>query len=897
MNFIKKYCAYLMLFFAISANAQDLRALGKKIVNSNGDEVLLKGVGLGGWMLQEGYMMNSSGIADTQHEFINKLNALIGVDKTNEFYTNWRKNFVTKQDVDSIAKWGFNSIRLPMHYNLFTLPIEDEPIQGENTWINTGFEMVDELLTWCEANQIYLILDLHAAPGGQGKDAAISDYDDSKPSLWESELNKSKTVALWGKLAERYSDKEWIGGYDLINEVNWDLGTNVLRNLYVRITNEIRKVDTNHIIFIEGNWFANDFSGLTPPWDSNIVYSFHKYWTYNDTASIQWVLDLRNQHNVPLWCGESGENSNVWYKEAINLFEDNNIGWAWWPWKRIQTTVSPFSVNSNANYEAILKYWKGEGAKPSEANAIQGLTQLTTDLLLDNNVYYKDVVDAQLRQPQDETHIPYKDHTIPGVIYLSDYDLGTNGIAYNDLDYGNYSLSTGEYQPWNSGWNYRNDGVDIQTNTDAINSNGYHIGYIQNNEWLKYTVTIEETGFYNFNFRYAATQSGGKVEFFLDNVDIAGSVSLGNSGGWNNFVNHSVTNSYLEAGNHVLKVKINGSTSFNMSSIEFSKSTNTPNFKVLSAATNDDEKSIKIVLNHPLNDQFLTSDLFEIKINNEFRAINSIAIDAHNKRQIIIKLEDCLFYQDEIKVSYKTAVITSTYGITLNTFENLFVDNNLITRALIPGKIESEDFTNQVGLQTENTSDIGAGQNIGYTDIGDYAEYLIYISKSGNYNLNVRTASQSESGKIEFELANNNETQSIPTIDLPVTGGWQSWKTTTSQTVLNVGIYTLKMKILNGGFNMNWLEFEFVSGLNIAEATSDHATIFPNPILNDFSIELNNDQTIKKIKIFDTNGRLVRKLKPKTKNGVYSLSNLKSGIYTLTIEVDKGCFQKQLIKK
>ena len=237
---MKKYIICIIFFFALSLNGQNLRTLGKKIINSDSEEVLLKGVGLGGWMLQEGYMMNSSGAADTQHEFMERLTALVGAESTAEFYTNWRNNFVTKQDVDSIAKFGYNSIRLPMHYNLFTLPIEEEPVEGENTWLTLGFEMVDALLTWCESNEIYLILDLHAAPGGQGKDAAISDYDDSKPSLWESEQNKSKTVALWGKLAERYKDKEWIGGYDLLNEVNWPLGDRVLRDLYVRITNEIR---------------------------------------------------------------------------------------------------------------------------------------------------------------------------------------------------------------------------------------------------------------------------------------------------------------------------------------------------------------------------------------------------------------------------------------------------------------------------------------------------------------------------------------------------------------------------------------------------------------------------------------------------------------------------------
>ena len=83
---MKKYLIHVFLVFVVSANSQGLRTLGKKIINSNGDPVLLKGVGLGGWMLQEGYMMNSSGGADTQHEFIEKLTTLIGAEKTEEFY-------------------------------------------------------------------------------------------------------------------------------------------------------------------------------------------------------------------------------------------------------------------------------------------------------------------------------------------------------------------------------------------------------------------------------------------------------------------------------------------------------------------------------------------------------------------------------------------------------------------------------------------------------------------------------------------------------------------------------------------------------------------------------------------------------------------------------------------
>jgi endoglucanase len=894
---MKKYILLFSLVFSCLLNAQGLRTLGKKIINSNGDEVLLKGIGLGGWMLQEGYMMNSSGAADTQHKFIEKLNTLIGEEETEVFYSNWRKNFVTKQDIDSIASWGYNSVRLAMHYNLFTPPIENEPVSGENTWLNTGFEMVDELLTWCEANEIYLILDMHAAPGGQGEDAAISDYDDTKPSLWESELNKNKTVALWGKLAERYKDKEWIGGYDLINEINWPLEGSVIRDLYVKITNAIRAHDASHIIFIEGNWFANDFSGLTPPWDSNIVYSPHKYWTYNDTASIQWVLDLREQHNVPLWVGESGENSNVWYTEAINLFEDNNIGWAWWPWKRIETVVSPFSINSNLKYEAIINYWKGEGAKPSVEDAIEGLKQLTTDLLVDNNVYSKDVVDACLRQPQDETHIPYANHIIPGVIHLSDYDLGTNGIAYNDLDYANFGLSTGEYQPWNSGWKYRNDGVDIEKNSDNTNSNGYHIGFIQKSEWLKYTVNIEETGFYNIKFRYATQTAGGKVKFFLNDVDIAGDVNLGNTGGWNNFVFHNENNKYLQAGKHILKVLVNGSTSYNMSSIEFLKSTDAiPDFEVLSSSTNDDEKSIKITLNHPANQTTLANNLFDVKVDNESRTIESVAIDATNDRVITLNLEAYIFYQDDIKVTYNGTTISSIYNDALNIFQDVPVDNNLITRLLLPGKIESEDFENQKGLQLENTTDTGLGENIGYTDAEDYAEYLIYISEDGNYNLNVRTAAQSDSGKIEFELSNKGITQSVSIVDLPVTGGWQSWETTTVKTTLTAGIYTLRMKVLESGFNMNWFAFEFTSSLSVKDTLAASVKVFPNPFSDSFNLKLSNQQILKSLRFVDISGRLINKIKPNLLTNVYNLSNLKAGIYFLIIETDQGFFQQKIIK-
>jgi len=881
---------------------QNIRALGTTIVDENQNEVLLRGVGLGGWMLQEGYMMNSNGGADTQHEFKEKLNLLVGADNTNQFYQNWLDNFITEQDINAIADWGFNSVRVALHYNLLTLPIEEEPVEGDNTWLESGFERIDELMSWCSANNIYLILDLHAAPGGQGSDAAISDYDPDKPSLWESELNRDKTVALWGQLADRYKDEPWMGGYGLLNEVNWwPLDGSVLRAFYIETTQAIRAVDQNHIIFIGGNSWSNDFSGLTPPWDSNLVYEFHKYWSYNDTESIQWVLDMQNQHNIPLWCGETGENSNVWYKDAMSLYETNNIGWSCWPYKRIATTVAPYSVSSNPNYEAIINFWKGEGPEPSVASAMAGLNQLTDDILLENNTFYKDVVDAYLRQPQDNTSIPYTEHTIPGLVYLSDYDLGTNGIAYYDQDVANYSLSTDQYEAWNRGWAYRNDGVDIQENSDTNNSNGLHLSFIEKDEWVNYTVNVLESGFYNIDLRYATTQSGGQIKYLIDGNDISEQITLSNTGGWNNFTNHSTNNIFIGEGVQTFQILVTGTIGFNMSSLNFSISNDPiPAMQAMSAITVADERSVNLALNHPLPAQTIDVSSFEFLVNEEVYNIESIEIDPSNSLVLIITLSDYLHYQDNIKINHTGGVINSDYNSVLGALIDFPVENNLEERFYIPGLIQAESFTNQSGLVTENTTDTGGGLNIGYTDLNDYAEYPVFISQSGIYDLNLRVAAQWQSGQIEISLIENGTSEILGLFNLPVTGGWQSWVTSSNEVDLVAGVYTLKVRVAQPGFNFNWMELLYSDSnlsTNIVEVIKPYISLYPNPVNSSLTVKTTQNNIIDNITLFDISGRVI--LVKKGTNSVsekINLSSLSNGSYFIKISTDSGEVTKKIIK-
>ena len=487
---------FLPIFFFLATHliySQNLSTLGPYLKDDNSNNVILRGINLGGWMLQEPYLFQFTGAADSQHEFKEKLVEFIGQENTDNFYNAWYENFITQGDVDSLASHGYNSIRLPMHYNLFTLPIQDEPVSGENTWLDLGFSMVDNLLDWCESNNMYLILDLHAAPGGQGFGSDINDYNPNLPSLWESEENKNKTIALWGKLAERYSDEPWIGGYDLLNETHWDLAENELRNFYIDVTNEIRQHDQNHVIFIEGNGYANDFSGLTPPWDDNMVYSFHKYWSFND--SLDWVTWIRNEYGVPLWMGEGGENSNQWFTEAIKVFEQNYIGWAFWPWKKLESISAPYAIPTNSNYQSLINYFRGESSAPSIENAVSGLMQLAEDSHISNNRFQKDVVDAMIRQVNSNETLPFNgQNNIPGILYASDYDLGAMNYAYSDSDYATYHINTDNFQAWNQGWQYRNDGVDIENSSDT-DGNGFQVGFTSEDEWLIFSVEIQESGF------------------------------------------------------------------------------------------------------------------------------------------------------------------------------------------------------------------------------------------------------------------------------------------------------------------------------------------------------------------------------------------------------------------
>jgi endoglucanase len=403
------------------ANAQCfLETRGTQITTNTGVNVILRTMNLGNWSLQEGYFLHpqlNPNPVNCQWKMKKKYYDQGQTEAQVEaFYQSWRNNFITKADIDYIASLGFNSVRLPMHYELFlstsqrawrnnvirnigyhdTYKANLQNALNNNQLFNDpnleGYRMIDNLLSWCASNGLYVILDLHAAPGGQGADQNISDLFYAN-DLWNQQVFKDVTVRLWERISARYKAESRIAFYDLINEPNQVPNNQVIHDLFQRLITAIRNQGDNHILMIEGNGWGNNYDYLepytfSPNW--GLVYNAHRYWI---NASDDWVRDgnpnqinrminlveFRARHNVPVFVGETGENTNAWLSQNIAWLEEHGIGWAHWTYKR-------HDVNENA---ALMRIG---GAYPYDGASV--MSQVLEQIKYANNIKNTNTIPA-----------------------------------------------------------------------------------------------------------------------------------------------------------------------------------------------------------------------------------------------------------------------------------------------------------------------------------------------------------------------------------------------------------------------------------------------------------------------------------------------------------------------
>jgi aryl-phospho-beta-D-glucosidase BglC (GH1 family) len=280
----------------------------------------------------------------------------VGPDATAKFWQQFKDNYVTRKDIDFIAHQGANTIRLPFNYKLFT----DEDYMGQ-TGKKDGYERIDSVITWCKANGLYLILDMHDCPGGQTGD----NIDDGHgyPWLFESEQSQQLFCKIWQQIAFRYRQETTILGYELMNEPiahyfeNRDSLYQLLQPLYKKCVKAIRDVDQNHIILLGGAhwnsffWMLNDAS-----YDDKLMYTCHRYGGPATKEAITHYINFRDSINRPMYMGEFGHNTMEWQRDFVNVLKQNNIGYTFWPYKKVDNSCMMAIQRPEGWNSIVVKY-------------------------------------------------------------------------------------------------------------------------------------------------------------------------------------------------------------------------------------------------------------------------------------------------------------------------------------------------------------------------------------------------------------------------------------------------------------------------------------------------------------------------------------------------------------
>ena len=508
-------------------------------------------------MVIEGYIlgMKAKKMA-APHQVFNGIKKLVGTDAaTDSILDAWRNSMLKKADILFIKSLGFNTIRVPFHYNQFW----DTTRQ---VLTDEGFTRLDTLLAWCAEAKLYAIPDLHCAPGSQNPGWHS---DNAGPvNFWTMKAQNWPIASrVWKHVAQHYKNNPWIGGYDLLNEpVLYSAGADtVILHWYKDARDSIRAVDTNHMIIAEGNNYGYDPFAATDPlrspngrWDDNMCLEIHSYYSPVPPSNISKVDSISQAMDIPVWLGEFGNNSNTWFGTEIKQMEQRGYGWALWCYKKVSAINPVININIPPSYNTLLNYWLYIDTathttipKPTAAQCRQGFADLCNAVQYYPGIKYQnDVMDALFRPDFLTRSIPYTNVTVPDTIRAVNYDMGGNGTGCYGTPF--WTISNAPFTIWNQGWNYRDDAVGIDLHNGALN-----VGWTQTNGWMKYTFNVALPGTYSFSAS-TASYGSGRFKITIDStLYTSNTVSAPSTGDWHTWRYSSLGSTYLTPGTHTMK--------------------------------------------------------------------------------------------------------------------------------------------------------------------------------------------------------------------------------------------------------------------------------------------------------------------------------------------------------
>ncbi|MEK8032998.1 carbohydrate-binding protein [Ideonella sp. DXS29W] len=482
-----------------------LKVDGRLIRNQNGtgDAVYLRGVNLGGWQVHEKWMSPLEGVSD-DYNMRKTLSQRFGDSGRDALIAAYQDTYLQEKDFIRLSDLGMSAVRLPIYYL--------NHMNEDGSWRlddkgKPDLRRIEWVVKMAKKYRLYVILDLHGAPGSQNG-ADHSGKIGGSGELWNNATYQSQTLNFWRTVAQRFKDESTVAGYDLLNEPSTNYpgaATREVLEMYDRIYDEIRTVDPNHIIFMEGIW---DWNAITPPSEfgwKNVSYSFHYYnWGNDSNYESQKaftdgkVADEQDHawYNVPHHVGEFNLFSlqSSW-EYALKRY--NEAGWHWTSWTYKGTNI-------------------GNWALYNHTNASANTPNVATDSYA--------TIESKWRNWDVELNMA--PNTMLNTVFKNAL-TGSNSLIRN-LPYEGTWAAKKKLQSQNF---YTQQGV-------SYDSNG--IGFFDGGDWIRYTsLDFGSKGLDRLRMRLAVdpAYAGQKIEVRLDSTSgpVVGTVTVPNTGGWTTY--------------------------------------------------------------------------------------------------------------------------------------------------------------------------------------------------------------------------------------------------------------------------------------------------------------------------------------------------------------------------
>jgi hypothetical protein len=337
----------------------------------DGQKIILRGFGLGSWMNIEHFMI---GMPGTEAMMRAAFAEVYGPEKAREWFERLLGVFLTEEDCVFLQGLGVNCLRLPFNYRHF----EEDGHPGE--FKSEGFQPLDRVIELCRRHGIKVILDLHTVPGGQNPDWH-ADNETGVTQFWRDAGHRKRVIDLWSRIASKYRNDTAVIGYDIVNEPCLVDDVDGFNDFFAQVGDEIRKKDPNHLIFLEGDDWAKDFTLFRMLGGPQEALSFHFYPGQHvsmdqesgarKTAMREYIkrfTDIRDSTGMPLWCGETGSifsrdrilAQKRLVQDCLDVFEEQGISWTIWSYKDAQSLGLVYPRTDSAWME-MAKHFRSTG--------------------------------------------------------------------------------------------------------------------------------------------------------------------------------------------------------------------------------------------------------------------------------------------------------------------------------------------------------------------------------------------------------------------------------------------------------------------------------------------------------------------------------------------------------